>query len=88
MQSYQDKHYGLAGQTVMVKEKSKAGSPYPWNGHEVPVQITAEYPSYLLGTVMPHRNQKGLSASRPYPVTIDKFDIHSGKLIINGGAVR
>ena len=56
MEGYQNKHFGLAGQTVRVKEKSTVGSPYPWQGCEVPVLITAEYPAYLLGTVMPHRN--------------------------------
>ena len=88
MEGYQNKHYGLAGQTVRVKEKSTVGSPYPWGGFEVPVLITAEYPAYLMGTVMPHRNPMGLGISHPYPVTINKFDIHIGNLIVNGGAVK
>lgn len=87
MQGYKDRHYGLTGQTVKVKLKKGNSDAYPWEGMEVPVRITAEYPTYLCGTVLPHRNPKGLGSSREYPVTISKHDIFTGEMIVNGGAI-
>lgn len=88
MEGYKDKHYGLTGQTVRVRQKSWQGSPYPWGKMEVPVKITAEYPRFLCGTVMPHRNPFGLGESIPYPITINKHDVFIGEMIINGGKIR
>ena len=47
MEGYKDKHYGLTGETVKVKQKSTVGSPLPWEGMEVTVVIIAEYPAFL-----------------------------------------
>ena len=71
--------YGLTGQTVKIKLVDKSlKEAYPWNDTEVPVKITAEYPKFLVGTVLPHMNHKGVGNSRPYTVTIPKFDIQRG----------
>ena len=88
MEGYKDKHYGLAGQTVRAKQKNATGSPLPWEGMEVEVTIVAEYPSFLIGVVTPHRHPGGFGTSRPYRVTINKHDIFIGEMIINGGAIR
>ena len=88
MESYRNKHYGLVGKTVKVKDRLIKGGAYPWEGCEVPVLITAEYPSFLLGTVLPHRNPRGFGTSRPYPITIDKHEIYIGNMILNGGKVK
>ena len=87
MNSYKDKHYGLTGQTVRVKENNTSGSALPWEGLEVEVTITAEYPTFLLGVVMPHWHPGGFGISHPYRVTINKHDIFTGRMIINGGEV-
>ena len=77
------KTYGLTGQTVKIKLVDKSlKEAYPWNDTEVPVKITAEYPKFLVGTVLPHMNHKGFGNSRPYTVTIPKFDIQRGAFIL------
>lgn len=67
------KNYGLTGQTVTVKRKSGE---------------SAEYPSFLVGTVLPHRHPEGFKESYPYTTTINKHDIQIGEMIVNGGAIR
>ena len=60
---------------------------FPWGGLEVPVYVNGEYRKFLDCTVLPHRKYvRGLS--RLYPVTIDKFDIFSGLVIINDGDIK
>ena len=88
MKGYNDRHYGLAGQTVRAKLKDEESRAYPWAGEEVPVLITEERSSYLVGTVLPHRNPFGWDISWPYTITISKHDIYIGEIIINGGKVR
>lgn len=80
-------HYGLTGQTVKVKHKKGSTDAYPWNGIAVPILITAEYPSFLVGTVLPHHAPKSFGLSHPYTVTLDKHDIHVGVIIIEGGPI-
>ena len=49
--------------------------------------VNGEYRKFLDCTVLPHKNYvRGLS--RLYPVTIDKFDIFSGLVIINDGDIK
>ena len=82
------RRFNLTGQTIKAKLKAGHSDRYPWNGMEVPVKITGEYPTFLVGTVLPHRNPKGWGMSTPYGITIHKHDIYSGEMIINGGAIR
>ena len=79
------KNYGLTGQTIKVRHKSGHTDAYPWNGIAVPVLITAEYPNFLVGTVLPHHAPMGMGISQPYTVTLDKHDLKVGNLIIEGG---
>lgn len=100
MNSYRDKHYGLAGQEIRLRRRKGTATeeerlvmidgldPYPWGRLEVPVKITAEYPRFLVGTVLIHKGIRGWPTTGEYPITIDKFDIFSGKMIINGGQIR
>lgn len=84
------KHYGLTGQTVKAKHKNGDTDAYPWHGIAVPILITAEYPRFLIGTVLPHHAPKGSGSfglSHPYTVTLDKHDIHVGVIIIEGGTI-
>ena len=78
-------HYGLTGKTVKAKHKHGDTDAYPWNGIAVPVLITHEYPTFLVGRVLPHQSPKGYKPSRPYNVTIHKHDIQIGVIIIEGG---
>ena len=39
MQGYENKFYGLAGQTVKARIKKGNSDVYPWEGMEVPVRI-------------------------------------------------
>ena len=78
-------HYGLTGKTVKAKHKHGDTDSYPWDGISVPVLITAEYPMFLVGTVLPHHTPRGLGLSNPYTVTLNKHDILLGVIIIEGG---
>ena len=85
------KNYGLTGKTVKVKHKAGHTDAYPWNGIAVPILITGEYPTFLVGTVLPHHAPKGVGSfglSRPYTVTLNKHDVAIGVIIIDGGAIR
>ena len=55
---------------------------YPWGGIEVPVRVEAEYPTFILATVLPHRSTKGFGISRPYKVTFHKHDIMIGDICL------
>jgi len=79
------KQYGLTGQTVRVSHKHGHTDAYPWNGIAVPVLIRAEYPTFLVGTVLPHQAPLGFGTSKPYRVTLNKHDIQLGVIIIEGG---
>ena len=81
------KRYGLVGKTIKARLKSGNNDRYNWNGTEVPIKILGEYPTFLAGMVLPHKNPKGWGMSTPYRITIHKHDIYSGEMIINGGAV-
>ena len=92
MISYRDEHYGLAGKTVRISRRrgtteeeeklrrSLGRDPYPWDGREVPVLITAEYPKYLTGRVLMHKGTQGWPITEEYPISIDKFDIYIGQM--------
>lgn len=82
MEGYKDKHYGLVGQIVEARWRNGTHPAYPWKGMKVPVEITAEYPKFLCGTVLPHRSRIGLGISRPYPITICKHDVYLGHMEI------
>ena len=85
------RNYGLTGKTVKVKHKAGHTDAYPWNGIAVPILITGEYPTFLVGTVLPHHAPKGVGSfglSRPYTVTLNKHDVAIGVIIIDGGAIR
>ncbi|MDD2979167.1 MAG: hypothetical protein PHN80_04270 [Hespellia sp.] len=82
------KDYGLTGQTVTVKRKSGESAAYPWGYAEQQIAITAEYPNFLVGTLLPHRHPDGFKESYPYTTTINKHDIQIGEMIVNGGAIR
>ena len=82
------KHYGLTGKTVKARYRQENSDCYPWHGMAVPVHITGEYDEFLVGTVLPHQAPNGLGLSRPYPITIDKHDIQTGEMILNGGEIR
>ena len=81
------KNYRLTGFTVDVKLKAGTSDAYPWMGATVPVKIIKEYPTFLAGIVLPHKNPRGWDTSHPYPITIDKHDVATGIMIINGGAI-
>ncbi|MCR5488364.1 MAG: hypothetical protein K6F35_12705 [Lachnospiraceae bacterium] len=81
------KHYGITGQTVKAKSERSGADVYPWDGLTVPVKITAEYPAFLVGTVLPHFHPGGFGPSRPYTATISKHDVAVGEMILNGGAI-
>lgn len=54
--------------------------PYPdFNLNWVPAVLLAEYPTWYLFEIQPHRNPKGFGDSEPYRVTVDKFEV--GRLI-------
>lgn len=81
------KEYGLTGQTVKARLKRGNSDAYPWEGLTVPVLITAEYPAFLVGTVLPHDHPGGFGKSKPYTITISKHDVAIGEMILNGGAI-
>lgn len=76
---------GLKGKTIKVRHKQGHTDEYPWNGIAVPVKVTEEYPNFYVGTVLPHHALGGFGVSTPYTVTLDKHDLKTGILIIEGG---
>ncbi|MCC8066426.1 MAG: hypothetical protein LIO94_04915 [Clostridiales bacterium] len=83
------KHYGLTGQTVKVRRKKLGETDAePWAYGEQDMKIEGEYEHFLTATVLPHKNPSGTGISKPYPVTIHKFDIQCGDILINGGEIR
>lgn len=76
---------GLIGQTIKAKHKNGHTDAYPWNGISVPILITEEHPNFYVGTVLPHHAPGGFGISQPYTITLDKHDIKTGVIIIEGG---
>ena len=68
---------GLVGVEIHVKEYGPNRN-YPWDEEIIPVKITAEYPNYICGVVLPHVHTGGYGISREYPVTISKIDLVKG----------
>ena len=81
--------YDLVGETIDVTVTDRSlVSAYPWEKITVPVKITGEYEAFFVGTVQPHRNPGGFGISHPYTVTISKFHIRSGAVILRQGGKR
>ena len=49
---------------------------YPWGGIEVPVRVEAEYPTFILATVLPHRSTKGFGIYEADNTTETKATTH------------
>lgn len=49
-----------------------------WDGVPLPVYITAVYPRFYVGKVLPHRNPNGFDISKPYPITLDRIGLQVG----------
>ena len=77
------KTYDLNGQTVMAKATGNQRDCYPWEGAAVPVKIMAEYHNFLVGIVLPHKNPKGMGQSKEYRITLDKFDLETGSMVLS-----
>lgn len=69
------KHYGITGEVVKIKVKDATFERVPVQGLTIPVRIEAEYPKFLIGTVLPHYNPSGLGKSHEWPITIDKWKL-------------
>ena len=67
--------YDLTGQTIKIRSKEENPEYNPWGSRQVPVKITGEYPNFLTGTVLPHKNHVTGRMSGAYPVSIHKHDI-------------
>ena len=48
-----------------------------WN-EWIPIEIIKEYKYFYTVRVPPHQRREGLGMSRPYPLTLDKFDLRTG----------
>ena len=83
-----ERHYGLTGEKVRARLKKGHSAAFPWEGMTVPVLVTAEYPKFLCGTVLAHRNPKGTGISHEYPITITQHDIYSGEMILTKGGKK
>ena len=54
-----------------------------WTDIFVPVRIDKAYERFFVGTVLPHINPKeSFGMSKPYPMSIDKYDIQNGNVYI------
>ncbi len=82
------KRYNLNGQIVNVQLDHLHSNMYPWQGSSRDVLITQEYPTFLVGTVLPHKALKGSYDVKSYNITIHKHDIKTGAMVLNGGAIR
>lgn len=59
---------------------------FPWEDQKVPIRIIKKFPHFYLAEVLPHKNKKGFSKSKPYNITFTKQDITEKRLIITKGA--
>lgn len=49
----------------------------------IPIKILAEYPRFFVVEVTPHRNPiRSWGMSTPYRMTIDKFNLKMGEIIV------
>ena len=55
---------------------------YAFDGIYLPVKIIAEYPKWWLVEVQPHKNPRGQSTSSPYRMTMRKWDVDHGFVIV------
>ena len=81
------KYYGLKGKTVKIKMKESREDPDadPWayqGSMEQRARVAAETPYYLTLEILPHFNPAGFGESAPYPTTIHKHDILTGRMIL------
>ncbi|MBQ3406617.1 MAG: hypothetical protein IJH11_05210 [Lachnospiraceae bacterium] len=88
MYAQDERFCGLTGQRVRARLKKGNSDACPWEGMAVPVLITAEYPEFLCGTVLPHRNPRGFGPSKEYPITISKHDVRIGEMILTKGGQK
>ena len=77
------RHFGLTGEVVRLEMMDR-----DWGIQEVPVKLLAEYPTYLLGEVIPHYNPAGSGESHPYKITISKYDLFTGEAVMRCGKLK
>lgn len=66
----------------VVKARFNNTQSPTWHDIFIPVRIEKEYPRWYLCTVLPHFNEKeGMSESKEYPMTIDKFALRTGEVV-------
>lgn len=53
-----------------------------WSNVWIPVSIVKEYPKFYVAEVQPHKNPKGFTMSRPYTITLRKWDIKHGEVLL------
>ena len=82
------KLYGLSGQTITIKKKTKNTDVYPWSYAQQKAKVIAEYPLFLVIEILPHKHPLGFGLSFPYRCTICKHDVQIGEFIINGGTIK
>ena len=64
-----------------IKTEKSLNDCYPWFGGYVPVFVLGEYATYYHVVVLEHYNPSTIfGMSQPYEVTIDKFDLNTGRI--------
>jgi hypothetical protein len=67
------------------KFSTSAGSPYPdWDETDIPVKIIGDYGMWWLVDVLPHTPAHPVfgSPSKPYTVSIDKWDVLANRITL------
>ena len=59
--------------------------PFMYYDQTVPVKITGEYEKFLMAEVLEHEanTTARFGPSRPYSVTIPKFSLHTGSMVLS-----
>lgn len=75
--SSKDLYVGATIMLSIASGRTKLAEPYPFAVEDIPVaaKVISEYDNYWLIEIQPHKNPNGWGTSRPYLVTLDKFDI-------------
>ena len=55
---------------------------YAFDGMYLPITIIAEYPKWWLAEVLPHKNPRGHGLSSPYRMTMYKWDVDKGFVVV------
>ena len=59
--------------------------PFSIAGISTHIKVISDCGSFIVATVLPHKNPKGMGLSTPYNITLDKVEIDNGTYMVVEG---